>query len=214
MSTRPVLFVGVAALAALAACTPATRPSAAPSVAAPSTASSSAAPTPSASASASHSPSASASASASGNDGGQGGSSSVPPWSGVNFAAQARANTHCLPEATKDEVMAVKFSDLTGDGRTEALVTAACPSTTSQNPVAVFVYDGQDRQRPLKLLAAIGADHDLTDIKVSTHRRQVVIVAEGRSKHTGLCCPDLRITETWTYSDGRLHRTASQQQPL
>jgi hypothetical protein len=132
----------------------------------------------------------------------------------VDFAAESLAHTHCLPDTKKDEVLAVKFADLTGDGRDEALVTAACPSATSQNPVAVFVYDGQDRKRPLKLLATIGTDHDLTEIKVSTRGHQVSIDAEGRSTHTGLCCPDLRITETWTYGDGRLHRTASHQQSL
>jgi hypothetical protein len=204
MSKRSALFVGAASLAALAACSSNAQPSAsAPSSSAP--ASSSAAPSPTASPSHTASPSPSAS--------GQGGSS-VPSWSGVDFAAATRTGTHCLAEVKKNEVFSVKYADLTGDGLKEALVTAACPSATSQNPVAVFVYDGQDRKRPLKLLATIGADHDLTDIKLSTHGHQASITAEGRSTHTGLCCPDLRVTETWTYSGGRLHRTASEQKPL
>jgi hypothetical protein len=132
----------------------------------------------------------------------------------VDFAAETRTATHCLPDVKKDEVFAVKYADLTGDGFAEALVTAACPSSTSQNPVAVYIYAGKDRSRPLKLLATIGADHDLTEIKVNTHGRTVSIDAHGRSTHTGLCCPDLRITETWTWSGGTLHRTSSQQHPL
>jgi hypothetical protein len=208
MSSRSVLLAGAGAagLFALAACTPGAAPATPVTPSVP--ASASAAPSTSAPASPSTSPAASPA-------GGQGGSGAgLPSWSKVDFAAEARTSTHCLAGVKKDEVFAVKYADLTGDGRTEALVTAACPSATSQNPVAVFVYDGQDRSRPLHLLAAIGADHDLTEIKVSTHGRTVSIDARGRSTHTGLCCPDLRITETWTFSGGKLHRTASQQHPL
>lgn len=207
MSSRIALFAGAAALFALTACTPAgsggpvtTTPSSpGPSAAAPTTTGTAPATT------GTGAPS-----------GGQGGSGTAqgPSWSGVDFAAEARSATRCLPDVKKLQVFSVKYADLTGDGRTEALVTAACPSATSQNPVAVFVYDGQDRRRPLKLLAAIGADHDLTEIKVSTHGRQVSIDARGRSAHTGLCCPDLRITETWTWRGGHLVRTATQQRPL
>jgi hypothetical protein len=132
----------------------------------------------------------------------------------VDFAAEARADTRCLAEVEKLEVFSTKFADLNGDGRSEALITAACPSSTSQNPVYVFVYDGQDRRRPLQLRATIGADRDLTEVKVATHGNHVTIDARGRSAHTGLCCPDLRITETWTWSGGHLHRTASAQQAL
>lgn len=215
MSVRTVLFAGVgaAALVGLAACS-AGRPVAAPTT--PPVTISPSASVPAAPVPPTHTSTPTPARSSASPGGGQGGAgnSGASAWSGADFASETRADDRCLPDEKKDQVFSVAYADLNGDGHTDALVTAACPSSTHQNPVSVFVYDGHNRRSPLRLLARIGADHDLTAIKVGAHGQQVTIDARGRSQHTGLCCPDLRITETWTWSGGHLHRTASAQHPL
>lgn len=121
---------------------------------------------------------------ASGSDGGQGGSSGVPSCSGVELAAEARTDTPLPPGGEEGRGL---LSPVRRRDRRRA----------HRGPGNGHL-PAEGQQEPGRGLRG----------------RQVVIDAEGRSENTGLCCRDLRITEMWTYGDGRLHRTASQQQPL
>jgi hypothetical protein len=102
-------------------------------------------------------------------------------------------------------VTSVRRADLTGDGRTESIVAAACRSTTAPNPVRVFVHDGAGRRAPGKLLLTIGTNQYLTSAELTITGRTVRVVSRALSDRAPRCCPDLRITQsyTWTGTDFR-----------
>ena len=106
-------------------------------------------------------------------------------------------------------------TDPTGAVIPDAVVTAACPSITSQNPIEVYVYDGRDRKAPLTRLGKIGAGLDLTKIKiVDTMGPEIRVEGEGLSAKAALCCPDLYITETWRWNGHQLVRLTGIKMPL
>jgi hypothetical protein len=126
---------------------------------------------------------------------GQGGESSEVDWKRVAFRTLGCKHHAGLPD--RAEVQRVDHADLTGDGQRDAIVTASCPTTTSTNAVHVFVFDGDSTGKPL-LDAGKGEYLRTADVTVSG--RKIKIDAEALSKQASLCCPDLRITQSWRWS--------------
>ncbi|MFI5935253.1 hypothetical protein [Actinoplanes sp. NPDC051494] len=126
----------------------------------------------------------------------------APPavdWTGVGwettmFAALGCETSPQVPD--KAEVHQIRYADLTGDGAKEAVVAASCPSTTATNPVRVLVYETAPRDPIL----TIGKDDYLQSADVTTAGRTLTVVSDALSEDASRCCPDLRITQTYTYT--------------
>ncbi len=217
------LALSACALAALSACTPAARPVAAPPSAPPAASGAGAAPTastgsrPAAPKSAAPKPDAPAAAKPAGTVAAKP-AAARPSWKDVDFEKAAYADlgrcvrTPELPDTA--EISAVRYADLTGDGVTEAVVAAACRTTTASNPISVFLYDGKDRRAPLRRLGAIGTSQYLVSAELRTKGRTVTVTSRALSDGAPRCCPDLRITQTYEWSGGELRRTAIDEVPL
>ena len=125
---------------------PSAAPSAAAGVGAPADEGAGPAPSPSASPTASPSPPSKKPST------GEGGQSSEVNWKRVAFRTLGCKHNSSVPD--RAEVDRVDHTDLTGDGRRDAIVVASCPTTTSTNAKHVFVFDGP----PTKPLLDIGQD--------------------------------------------------------
>jgi hypothetical protein len=137
---------------------------------------------------------------------------SVPSWKSVDWKSVTSGEMPNCPRKT--EVDSVRYADLTGDGRTEAIVAAACWTTTSQNPINVFVYDGADRRPPLDRLLRIGEDQYLKTATVRTKGATVTVTSEALSDQAPRCCPDLLITQRYGWRDAAFHRLSLDEEPL
>jgi len=126
---------------------------------------------------------------------GQGGQSSDVDWKRVAFRTLGCKHRADLPD--RAAVRRVDHADLTGDGRRDAIVVASCPTTTSTHPVHVFVFDGDSTKKPL-LDAGEGRYLRTADVQVSG--RRIAVDAEAISDDAPLCCPDLRILQSWTWT--------------
>jgi hypothetical protein len=192
-TTLVLLVVAGCAVVATAACSSPSSP-AAPPVAAPAT-------LPSASAGVggpdaqAPSPAASPSATSKKPPTGQGGKAGEVDWKRVAFRTLGCKQHADLPD--RAEVQRVDHADLTGDGKRDAIVTASCPTTTSTNAVHVFVFGGDSTGKPL-LDAGQGEYLRTADVTVSG--RTIKVDAEALSKQAPLCCPDLRISQSWRWN--------------
>ncbi len=141
-----------------------------------------------------------------------------PSWRSVDFAEAAYGDlgrcvrTPELPDTA--EISGVRYADLTGDGLDEAIVAAACRTTTASNPISVLVYDGADRRAPLRRLGAVGTSQYLVSAKVTTRGRTLTVTSRALGDRAPRCCPDLRITQTYEWRDGELRRVAIDEAPL
>ena len=135
-----------------------------------------------------------------------------PSWKSVDFKKVTDGEMPHCPQAT--EVDSVHFADLTGDGRDEAIVAAACFTTTAQNPINVFVYDGQDRRAPLERLVTIGKDQYLQTAEVRTSGRTITVTSNALSSKAPRCCPDLRITQKYEWTGSAFKTVSMDQKPL
>jgi hypothetical protein len=114
----------------------------------------------------------------------------------------------------KTEVDSIHYADLTGDGLTEAIVAASCFTTTSQNPINVFIYDGADRRSPLARLVTIGKDQYLQTAEVRTKDATITVTSRALSDKAPRCCPDLRITQKYAWRDAEFHQVSLVEKPL
>lgn len=193
MSYRATTIVVLTAAVALAGCTAAKTPQAAPTPGVSATSSAPAATAPT-------TPS-------------QGGTGGGSGWSGADFAKLMFKQLACpdFDEAEgKAEVTGKRYTDLTGDGRAEAVVTAACFTTTAANPAHVVVFDG-DGHRPL---LDIGRDQHLTTAKVTIDGDSLTVVSDALSDQAPRCCPDLRITQTYAWDGDAFGRTSIDRKQL
>jgi hypothetical protein len=199
------------AIAATAACSaPSAAPIAAPSASsgAGSAASQAAGPPPSPTVSSSTRPAAPAEKPSTGEkpsapSTGQGGQSDDTDWAKVAFRALGCKRHSDLPK--RAEVQHVDHVDLTGDGRRDTIVAASCPTTTSTNAVRLFVFGADSSTEPL---LTIGKDSYLRTADVRTKGRSLTVESEALSDDAPLCCPDLRITQSWTWTGSAFTRTA------
>jgi hypothetical protein len=125
---------------------------------------------------------------------GQGGSSDID-WKRVAFRELGCKPHSGLPK--RAEVTDIDRADLTGDGRRETYVTASCPTTTSTNPVHVFVFAAGSSEKPL---LDVGKDQYLRTVDVTTKGRTVSVDAGALSDKASRCCPDLRVRQSWTWN--------------
>ena len=125
----------------------------------------------------------------------QGGQASEVNWKKVAFQTLGCKRQTGLPE--RAEVKRVDHADLTGDGQRDAIVVASCPTTTSTNAVHVYVFEGNSTGKPL---LDAGQGLYLRTADVQTSGRKITVDAEALSDDAPLCCPDLRIQQSWTWS--------------
>jgi hypothetical protein len=138
--------------------------------------------------------------------------SPTPTWKSINWKAITYGEMPDCPRKT--EVDSVRYADLTGDGRTEAIVAAACWTDTSQNPINVFVYDGADRRPPLTRLITIGKDQYLKTATVRTNGATITVISKALSDDAPRCCPDLLITQKYEWRDAEFHRVSLDEKPI
>ena len=136
----------------------------------------------------------------------------TPSWKSIDWKSVTAGEMPNCPQKT--EVDSVRYADLTGDGRTEAIVAAACWTDTSQNPIIVFVYDGTDRRTPLARLLTIGKDQYLKTATVRTKSATITVTSEALSDDAPRCCPDLLITQKYEWRDAKFHRVFLDEKPL
>jgi hypothetical protein len=123
----------------------------------------------------------------------------------IDWAAAAGQDfTDCPAEAdaASVEVDDVTYADLTGDGHDEALVVAVCLTLPGSDPARVFVYDGN------RLLLTVGDGDRLTSSEVRVSGRTLTVASLALSDDDPRCCPDLAVTEAWTWTGGDFERTA------
>jgi hypothetical protein len=136
----------------------------------------------------------------------------TPSWKSIDWKSVTAEEMPNCPRKT--EVDSVRYADLTGDGRSEAIVAASCWTNTSQNPINVFVYDGADRRPPLDRLLRIGEDQYLKTATVRTRGATVTVTSEALSDDAPRCCPDLLITQKYEWRDSAFHRILLDEKPL
>lgn len=207
---KTVIFV--VAATALVGCSKPAAPAASPSTPAapPPAASPSASPSPASPAS----PSAQLTASPSKTSPGGGGSAG---WDGVDFRKVLFRELGCtdVPESKgKAVVLSAQRADLTGDGRKEAVVAGSCFVRSGPDHAYVFVYDGADVGSRPTALVRIGEDQDLTTATVKVGGNQVTVTSQALSKDAPLCCPDLRITQTYVWGGSRFLRKSITEKDL
>ena len=80
-------------------------------------------------------------------------------WPEIDWRQVAYGEMGCeTGDAAQVDLDSVDFADLTGDAQNEAVIAAACPSSTAGLPVHVMVFDGSKTQLPLKNLLTVGDD--------------------------------------------------------
>jgi hypothetical protein len=111
------------------------------------------------------------------------------------------------------EVFAVKRADLTGDGRREAVVAAACFTNTAANPARVIIFDGADAGNP-RPLVSIGENQDLVTATVQIKGKTVTVTSKALSAKASRCCPDRLITQTYAWQGNGFSRVRLQERNL
>ncbi|GAA3946252.1 hypothetical protein [Actinoplanes auranticolor] len=134
---------------------------------------------------------------------GQGGQSTDTDWAKAAFRALGCKRHADLPK--RAELQQVEHADLTGDGRRDTIVAGSCPTTTSTNAVHVFVFGAGSATGPL---LTIGKDSYLRTADLRTKGRSLTVESEALSDDAPLCCPDLRITQSWKWTGSAFTRTA------
>lgn len=133
-------------------------------------------------------------------------------WSRVTWKLMECPSSDDLPDRT--EVHAVRYADLTGDKRTEAIVAASCPTTTSTNPIEVRVFDGADRAAASpRVLMGAGSQDYLRTAEITTSGNTLTVRSDALSDRAGLCCPDLRIVQKFRWDGNdfiRISRTVTE----
>jgi hypothetical protein len=130
--------------------------------------------------------------------GGQGGSAG---WGDVDFEKVMFAQLDCpdFQDAhRRAEVFDVKKADLTGDGRRDAVVTAACFTNTASNPARVVIFDGAEAPNP-RPLVSIGRNQDLVTAVVQIKGGTVTVTSKALSAKAPRCCPDRLITQAYAW---------------
>lgn len=140
---------------------------------------------------------------------GQGGQSNDADWARIAFRTLACKRHAELP--ARAEIRTVHHADLTGDGRRDTVVAASCPTTTSTNAVHIFVFGAGDTDEPL---LTIGKDSYLRTADVQTRDRRLTVRSEAISDKAPLCCPDLRISQSWKWTGSDFTRTAFTSRPI
>lgn len=132
-----------------------------------------------------------------------------PGWTGVDFNSLTFDALNCphLNGYRTAEVDSTHYADLNGDGRAEAIVAASCRTTTAQNPISVFVYDGTDVRVPLKRLLTVGDHAYLVTAQVTVRDRTMTVTSKALSDKAPRCCPDLLITQRYRWDGSRLAQT-------
>jgi hypothetical protein len=206
-----LLVLAGCAVAATAACTTTeTAPISAPSgPSAPSGTSAPSAPSATASHATDPAPSPTTSSAAPAKNPGQGGQGGGVDWKRAAFAALGCKRQPGLP--ARAEVQHVDHADLTGDGQRDTIVAASCPTTTSTNAVHVFVFEGDSSTKPL---LTVGKDAYLRTAGITTHGRTLGIDSEALSKQASLCCPDLRIKQSWTWTGTAFEQTGLRKEKI
>ncbi|MET7462715.1 hypothetical protein [Nonomuraea sp. NPDC005501] len=138
----------------------------------------------------------------------------------VDWAAVVEPALHCLqpePNATWYVIRArvAAVGDLTRDGKRETVVVSSCPSPTSSNPLFAFVYDGASK-RPAAphLLARLGANRSFKSLKVTIHDGRVQLRGKVVSGRAPNCCPDLIVSQAYTWNGTKFRRTAEKATPI
>jgi hypothetical protein len=137
-------------------------------------------------------------------------------WSTVDWAPAAFEALNCprLSGVKGADIDSIRYADLTGDGRTDAIVAASCKTTTARNPISIFVYDGTDTRVPLKRLLSIGVHQYLVTADVTVAGRTVSVKSKALSDKAPRCCPDLTIAQGYTWRNGRFAGTSYDEKPL
>ncbi|MEV0147972.1 MULTISPECIES: hypothetical protein [unclassified Nonomuraea] len=145
---------------------------------------------------------------------------SGPAADRVDWAAVVEPELHCLepePNATWYVIRArvAAVGDLTRDGKRETVVVSSCPSPTSSNPMLAFVYDGASK-RPAAphLLGKLGANRSFKSLKVTIRDGRVRLSGKVVSRRAPNCCPDLIVSQTYTWNGAKFRRTAEQAAPI
>ena len=144
---------------------------------------------------------------------GAGGGSTEAAWRWIDWGKATHETIGDCPTGDdidfyRTEVESVTYADLSGDGRTEAVVAAACQSTTASNAVRVFVYDGAQRSEPYRLLLTVGEQDYFKAVDLKAAERTLTVTAAALSENAARCCPDVIITEKWHWTDGEFDRTS------
>jgi hypothetical protein len=88
------------------------------------------------------------------------------------------------------------ISDLNGDGRPDAVISAHCDAGAGSPPSVVEVFlDVSGRPRPLGDVVAI--KEDLLVERVGVRRGVITVNAQGYTAGTARCCPDRTVNERW-----------------
>ncbi|MFI6604387.1 hypothetical protein ACIBHX_49865 [Nonomuraea sp. NPDC050536] len=98
--------------------------------------------------------------------------------------------------------------DLTGDGRHETVVVSSCPSPTSSNPLIAFVYDGASKPSAPHLLGKLGKNRYFKSLKVAIRGGRVQLHGKALSDQAPRCCPDLIVSQTYSWDGTQFRRTA------
>ncbi|NMO53806.1 hypothetical protein HH310_21805 [Actinoplanes sp. TBRC 11911] len=107
-----------------------------------------------------------------------------------------------------------KMADLTGDGVADLIQAASCFTTTAANANNIAVFDGRHPSATPKTLLVIGRDAYLQgDVQITTSGRTVTVVSNALSKKAARCCPDLKITQAYTWTGDHFTRTKYKEEP-
>jgi hypothetical protein len=101
-----------------------------------------------------------------------------------------------------------RFEDLTGDGRSEAVLHARCSPVTSAPNEQVIVFDGgaSDTTDPAPVVS-IGDSDRLVDSTLELTENAITLTGQSRSPAAPNCCADFEVTQVWKWKDGSYVRT-------
>jgi hypothetical protein len=151
---------------------------------------------------------------------GTGGATPAKPsisWNDVDLSKVMFKVLKCpdYPEAHGKTVFrGHKRADLTGDGVPDVIEAASCFTTTAANADNIAVFDGKHPSAAPKPLLVIGRGAYLQgDVQIKTSGRTVTVASNALSKKAARCCPDLKVTQTYTWSGDHFTRTKYKEEP-
>jgi hypothetical protein len=120
----------------------------------------------------------------------------------------------CIYEADGfgTEIKDVRFADVTGDGIRDALVIVTCEASTSSWPEEVQVFDGSSPPTsPTRIGRLLHRDPaHVRGITLGFRDQSVIVHGRGLSEQAPLCCPDLLVDQSFTWT-GRAFKAGPRQ---
>ena len=119
----------------------------------------------------------------------------------VNFATQSHPDLNCAPAGLggKVDVTKVVSADVTGDGIPDAIVRAACAHSASEWPDSVYVYSDATGT-PTLVGTLVNQKASVYVPSITPTGKAVQLGLLTWSKFAAGCCPDLKYTQTFTWS--------------